>query len=152
MADKPLTIKQEKYAQGLFAGLSQREAYKEAFDCSKMKDKTVDENACRLANNSKLVARIAELQDEFKERNIISVEYVLNGIKEVAERCMQAEPVMIRRGNEMVESGEYKFDSSGANKAFELLGKHLKMFTDKVEHSGNLAISVEAALESLDDS
>jgi phage terminase small subunit len=57
MSDK-LTIKQEKFAQGLFAGLSQREAYKQAFNCDKMTDKTIDEAACRLADNSKVTARI----------------------------------------------------------------------------------------------
>jgi hypothetical protein len=41
MAKEGLTIKQEKYAQGLFAGLSQREAYKQAFiDSFYAEDKT----------------------------------------------------------------------------------------------------------------
>jgi hypothetical protein len=35
MADKGLTIKQEKYAQGLFAGLTQREAYALKMDALK---------------------------------------------------------------------------------------------------------------------
>ena len=38
MADK-LTIKQERYVQGLFAGLSQREAYMQAYNAEKMQDK-----------------------------------------------------------------------------------------------------------------
>jgi phage terminase small subunit len=76
MADK-LTIKQEKYAQGLFAGLSQREAYKQAYPCKNMSDKTIDENACRLAGDSKVVARIESLTNELKERNMVTVEKVL---------------------------------------------------------------------------
>jgi len=41
----------------------------------------------------------------------------------------------------MIESGEYKFDSTAVLKGSELLGKHLKMFTDKVEHTGNVTIT-----------
>ena len=48
MAGK-LTVKQEKYVQGLFAGLSQREAYKQAYNCENMTDKTIDEKACKLS-------------------------------------------------------------------------------------------------------
>lgn len=66
----------------------------------------------------------------------ISADWVLSRLKEIAERCMQAEPVLIREGNEWVESGEYKFDSSGANKSLELIGKHLKLFTDRQEITG----------------
>lgn len=41
---------------------------------------------------------------------------------------MTAEPVMIRIGNDMVESGEYVFDSTGANKATEMIGKMIGVF------------------------
>ena len=128
-----LTIKQEKFCQGLFAGLSQREAYKQAFSAENMKDKTIDERACVLAGLDKIKTRILVLQNEFKERNMITADYVLNSIKSVAERCMTTEPVLRREGREWVETGEYTFDSSGANKALELLGKHLKLFTEKLE-------------------
>jgi phage terminase small subunit len=76
MADK-LTIKQEKYVQGLFAGMSQREAYKRAFNPKKMSDKTIDENASRLANSIKVIARLEELKSELKNRNMITVERVM---------------------------------------------------------------------------
>jgi phage terminase small subunit len=76
MSDK-LTIKQEKFAQGLFSGLSQREAYKQAYNAEKMKDNTIDRMAYDLVNNRKITARIQELTDELKERNMITVEKVL---------------------------------------------------------------------------
>lgn len=82
MADK-LTIKQEKFVQGLFAGLSQREAYKESFDCLKMKDKSIDENACKLASSTKVASRIEELRNELKDRNMITVEEILAEYKKI---------------------------------------------------------------------
>ncbi|HEY5585698.1 MAG TPA: terminase small subunit [Ruminiclostridium sp.] len=128
-----LTVKQEKYVQGLFTGLSQREAYKQSYSYKGMTDKTIDEQACRLANDYKLNARLNELKDIVAKKNILTAEWVLNNLRSVAERCMQQEPVYIYENGEKVESGEFKFDSSGANKSLELLGKHLKLFTEKVE-------------------
>lgn len=43
---------------------------------------------------------------------------------------MTAEPVLDREGE---PTGEYRFDSSGAARGLELLGKHLQMFTDKIK-------------------
>jgi phage terminase small subunit len=82
MSDK-LTVKQEKYVQGLFAGLSQREAYKQAYPCRNMTDKTIDERACVLAKNSKIVTRLKILTDELKERNMVTVEKVLAELAKV---------------------------------------------------------------------
>jgi phage terminase small subunit len=64
------------------------------------------------------------------EKLEISAEYVLSSLKEVADRCMQTVPALDKKGN---PTGDYYFEHSGANKALELLGKHLKLFTDKVE-------------------
>lgn len=84
MADK-LTIKQEKYAQGLFAGLSQREAYKKAFPTSKAwKDETVDSKACILAKDEKVMARLDDLTAELRERNMVTVERTLEEIAHIA--------------------------------------------------------------------
>lgn len=75
---------------------------------------------------------IAESSKKRAEKVDISAEYVLNTIKTTIERCAQAEPVLDRDG---VPTGEYKFDSTAVLKGSELLGKYLKLFTDKLEHS-----------------
>ncbi len=41
---------------------------------------------------------------------------------------MQAEPVLVFQDGQWVESGEYKYDSAGANKATEMIGKHIGFF------------------------
>ena len=71
---------------------------------------------------------IAERQAALTEKTLITTEWVVKRLKEISDRCMQSEPVMIRTENGMIESGEYKFDSSGANKATELLGRHIGIF------------------------
>lgn len=113
-------------------------------------EKTAAEQASRLLKNVKVSEVIAHKQGKRLEKLKLSADYVLGNIKEVGEYCMQKKwPKMVRRGREMVqveevvinpETGDeelaevYEFDSMGALKAQELLGKHLKLFTDKVEH------------------
>lgn len=76
---------------------------------------------------------IRELRMKQSKRTEIDADYVLTSLKAVADRCMQAEPVMVRDGDEMIESGEFKFEHAGANRALELLGKNQNLFTDKLD-------------------
>ena len=79
---------------------------------------------------------MTELRQKQVQRTEITSDYVLFGLKEVAERCLQRVPVMEwdYKAKEMVrkrdEAGNtiWAFDSSGANRSFELLGKHLGVF------------------------
>lgn len=79
-----------------------------------------------------IAAAVKDAMDQRAKRVEISADYVLSTIQETIERCRQAEPVKI--GGE--ESGEYKFDSNAVLKGAELLGKHLKLWTDKQEITG----------------
>lgn len=69
-------------------------------------------------------AKLKELSDDL----LLDVSFVAQRFKQISDRCMQAEPVMIFDGEQWVESGEYKFDSAGANKATEALGKIVGAF------------------------
>ena len=56
--------RREKFAQALFAGKSQRVAYREAYPTSEnWKDATVDNTAYKLAKTDEIIARLAELQN-----------------------------------------------------------------------------------------
>lgn len=104
--------------------------------------KTAEQQACRLLRDARVQARIAELKAAQSQRLEITADQVLGNIMEISERCMQRAPVMVRRGRQMVqlvdEEGRnvWRFDSMGALKANELLGKHIKLFTERHEHSG----------------
>lgn len=114
--------------------------------------KTAESAASRLLRNVKVSAEIEIKKKEREARTQLSADYVLTSLKEVADRCMTAVPVMEFDYEEkaMVEKkawvrdeqgktkevGIYEFDSSGANRALELLGKHFGLFKEKIEHSG----------------
>ena len=58
----------------------------------------------------------------------INAAYVLESTREVVERCMQAEPVLDHEGN---ATGEWQFNSSGALKGLEMLGRHRRLWSDE---------------------
>jgi len=68
-----------------------------------------------------IIERIAELKAERSKITKIDAQWVLENAKKVFDRCMQHEPVM-QAGE---PTGEYKFEHSGANKALEIIGKHI---------------------------
>lgn len=80
------------------------------------------------------------------ERTKIDADYVLAGIQRVTERCEQAVPVIDELGT---PTGEYRFEASNALRGYELLGKHLAMFKDRIEIS-DLREKSEADLEAED--
>lgn len=95
-----------------------------------------------------IASAVQAAMDSRSQRTEITADYVLSGIQEIAERCLQRVPVMEGRGEDRRQATDedgrnvWSFDAAGANKAFENLGKHLKLFTDKVEHSGGVTVVV----------
>lgn len=87
-----------------------------------------------------LLERVQHLMAERTKRVEIDADYVLLGIKELTERCIQAVPVTEKDGT---TTGEYKFEANAALKGYELLGKHLKLFTDKTEITGKDGGAIE---------
>lgn len=86
-----LTAKQEKYVQGLVAGLSQRKAYREAYPNSlQWKDATVDNNAYKLMKNTEVLTRYNALMDEHKEKALWTREEAVKTLKWLLDKSMQS--------------------------------------------------------------
>jgi phage terminase small subunit len=73
---------------------------------------------------------LQHLIDKRAEKCALDAQYVLENLKEVVQRCMDKEPILDSKG---LPSGEWKFNAMGANKALELIGKHLGLFKDVQE-------------------
>lgn len=76
-----LTTKEEKYVQGLVAGLSQRKSYREAYpNSTKWKDSTVDVKASALLKKDKVLVRYNELMNEHKAKALWTREQAINDL------------------------------------------------------------------------
>lgn len=141
MSAKGLTAKQERFCEEYLVDLNLTQAALRAgFGNGEAAAGVMGH---RLLKNPKIQERINSLREAQSKRTQITADYVLNTIHETVERCKQARPVLDRDGEPvMVETalGEiapaYVFDSKGVLKGAELLGKHLKLFTEKHELSG----------------
>lgn len=173
-----LTSKQEKFVQGVISGLSQREAYRQAYPSSiKWTDNAVDVNACKLLNNAKVLLRYNELRDrlvkEAEDECIVTAKDVLRELKKIGTADIRNyleyrtvktvvdhdphtdKPIIdYQQVIDVIDSkdvdtsviqevsigkdGTFKFKLYDKQRALELLGKHLGMFKDRVEVSGEL--------------
>lgn len=128
-----LTAKQEAFCQGIADGLGQADAYRAAYDAERMKDITVYPLASKLMKNSKVAARIAELQAEVQQKQLWSREMSVKGLVAAFK---------------VAQSGNNASGMTGAIK--ELNAMHGFNEPTKVNVSGNVAhqvtrIIIEAA-------
>lgn len=96
-------------------------------------EKTASVKANQLLHNENILNAIKQNQKELVESSCLTEEKVIARLEEILERCMSADPVMEWNYEEHCykPTGEYQFDSKGALKAIEMLGKHLGMFEKK---------------------
>ena len=92
-----------------------------------------------------IIARVKELIAERAERLCLSSDNVVLRLVDIYEKCMTEKPVMAFNytTKQMEETGEYVFDSKGALKAMELIGRHLGMFNDKLDLNVPVSITVK---------
>jgi len=135
--DTGLTDKQEKFCQEYLIDLNGTQAAIRAGYSKKTANEIAAENLAKLSIQNYL----NELRKPLIEKTGITQEWVLNRFKEISDRCVQAVPVMrydpvnkmmVQAVEEDPNTGEmvglWTFDSSGANKATEMIGKHLGFF------------------------
>ena len=129
----PLTARQERFVEEYLVDLNGAQAAIRA-GC---REKSARKTASKWLTNADILARVREKQAEQTQRLAISADFVLQQLVETLNRCMAAQPVMVwdPATKQKVESGTYTFDSRGALRALELIGKHLGMFEDRMRVS-----------------
>jgi len=107
--------------------------------------KDADVQGPRLLGNVGVMEAINKAKEKRAAKIEIDAEWVLRRLVEISDRCMQAEPVRDDEGN---PTGEYLFNAAGANKATELVGKHIRVTafaSDKMELTGKDGGPIEIA-------
>lgn len=140
MAKRKLTPKQEMFVKEYLVDLNATQAAIRAG----YSIKTADKIGSQLLGKTRVARAIEEAKQKRADKLELTAEWVLENLKNVAVRCQQAEPVMVFDYEEkkMVETGEYQFDSKGANRALELIGKHLGIFENKLNITGSMPVKI----------
>src|SRR5215204_5822036 len=128
-----LNERQNKFVWHIIEGKSAKEAYIAAG--YKARGNSAETKASRLVRKGQVQDALARAREELAERTLITKGYVMQNLREVAQRCMVGVEIYDKEGN---PTGVWQFNPQGANKALELMGKELGMFKDKLEHSGSL--------------
>ena len=147
MAETALTYKKERFCQEYTVDYNQTAAAIRAGYAEKSAAKT----GCKLMKRPEIRAYIHQLQEEQKERLMLTSDRVLIELMDVYQKCKQEVPVNEWNYSEhrMEPTGEYQFDSKGAIKALEMIGRHLGMFDRKEQTTdeGPVFISGEEDLK-----
>ena len=77
-----LTAKQEAFTAGIAAGLTQSDAYREAYDAENMTPKQIWEESSKLAADPKVSQRLFELHELATERTLVTIESVTRELEE----------------------------------------------------------------------
>jgi phage terminase small subunit len=140
---KELTVKQEKYVQNLVNGMSQRQAYKDAFQVD-YDDNAIDVNACKLFNDAKIKLRYKELIEELKEVTIMTAKERMIWLSEVVQgKQMEKEVVVLKDGDIRIEEVEANLNTK--IKALDTLNKMSGEYITKIEAdvSNDVTINIE---------
>lgn len=140
-----LNDKQQRFADYYLAnGCNATKAYKEAYKCSQ---RVAEVNGTRLLDNARVKEYLDMRQAEIREKTTVTQEWIVEKLKTVVSRSLQEQPVMkfdydekqLVQETVLTEDGKeigvFTYDSAGANKALELLGKTLGIYKDKKELS-----------------
>lgn len=78
-----LTVKQENFCNYYVESGNASEAYRRSYNASKMKDKQIWEESCKLLASPKVSQRVKELQEEQKKKSDITKEMVLSELAKI---------------------------------------------------------------------
>lgn len=138
-----LNIKQERFIQNIVKGMSQREAYKDAYN-AKYKDKAIDEKACVLFNSAKVQKRYKELKEQLEDETIMSAKERMIWLSKVVNgEILEDVPLMTDINEDKVNTIKCPTKLDTRLKALDTLNKMSGEYTTKVEADLDFNIRVE---------
>jgi len=84
--------------------------------------------AAQILSRQHVKDEIAKRRKEMADNTGLDPDWVLRKAQILHDRCMGIEPVLIFDGENWIESGEFKFDGGGANKALDTIAKIVGAF------------------------
>ena len=116
-----LTDKQRRFCEEYLIDLNATQAAIRAGYSQNTARQIASENLSKLD----IQEYLTQLKSERSERVSLNADWVMTRLRENVERAMQLTPVLDRNGN---PTGVFRYDGAVANRALELIGRHLGMF------------------------
>lgn len=141
MAEKrELTPKQERFIDEYMIDLNATQA---AIRCG-YSVKTAYTIGQKLTKKSEIAARITERKAELSIKTKLTQEWVLEQLNLIVQKSSMEEEVQKwdYENKCMTGTGRFIYDSKGANKALELIGKHLGMYKTDINFNGTLGVKI----------
>lgn len=121
-----LTPKQEKFVEGIIAGMSQADAYRSAYDTKRMSDNAIYREASLLMSHPKVAQRLAEITSKADKPKIKTAEERLEWLTGI------------------IDSDE---ETTGDKlKAIDLMNKMTGEYVQKVEAAVTNAVNINIEL------
>ena len=142
-----LTPKQQRFVEEYLVDLNAAASARRA-GYSTRSPKSAAATGSRLLRQEAVREAVRRAMLERQRRTELSADYVLGNLMEIVERSMQRAPVLAGRDRQAVDDEGrhvWRFDGRTANRALELIGRHLGMFADRAapEQGGPMAIAWE---------
>ena len=139
-----LTVKQEKFIQNIVTGMTQRDAYKDAYNTKCMSDNAIDREASLLMRNPKVAQRHKELVDMAAKSSIMTAQERLEFLTRVINGEEKEKAYQICDG----ESFEYERQAelNTKLKAIDLMNKMQGEYVQKIEADVNNEVTINIEL------
>lgn len=149
--ERKLTPRQKMFVEEYLVDLNATQAYLRVYkSCNGAGSART--SACQLLALPHVRAYKDKLKSERVARVDVAADFVVNNLVEVVQRCMQKVPVCNQFGSQIKDDEGHdlwRFDSNGANKALDLLGKHLGIFTSDPAATTKVTVDVQGIREAL---
>lgn len=132
-----LTAKQEKFVQNIVKGMTQRDAYRDAYNADKMSENAVDREASLLLKNPKIAQRHKELGAETEKITIMTAQERLEYLTRVV-RGIETETKVEWDDGKAVTCEEPASIKTRLS-AIDLMNKMTGEYVQKIEGTVNVA-------------
>jgi len=145
-----LTAKQVRFVQNLIKGMSQREAYKNSYDASKMKDKTIDDKASLLFKQGEIRARYEELTRKLEDESIMSAKERMRWLTRVVNGDIKEKKYIYIDGEKNVS--DLETDIGTKIKAIDTLNKMDGQYVQniKADVNGQLELKEQETISNIE--
>lgn len=140
-----LNVQQERFIQNIVKGMSQREAYKEAYNAT-YDNNAIDVNASKLFNEAKVQLRYKELLQELEDKSIMSAKERMKWLTEVVKNIQKEDIYTVNSDGDDVLLSSRNADLNTKLKAIETLNKMSGEYITKIEADVNSDVTINIEL------